>query len=251
MREDILNVQGLQVSYRTAGEGPAILILHGWGSRSDRWIRVMELLSDNKYSVIIPDLPGFGKSETPKSPWSMEDYYGFVKEFADRLGLKEFYLLGHSFGGGLALFYATKHPEKVKKLFLISAAIKRKKSLRKSIFKMLSRIGKVFSFLPFYSLFKKAFYKYVVKKSDYPYQAGVMKGTYLKVIGQDLSPFLTEIRVPTIVLWGEKDDYISVKDAHFIAEHITDAKLVLVPEGDHDLERKMPEILTQKILSFL
>lgn len=251
MREDTLNVQGLQVSYRMAGEGPAILILHGWGSKSDRWEKVGELLSGHNFSVIIPDLPGFGKSETPKSPWSMEDYYGFVKEFADRLGLKEFYLLGHSFGGGLALFYTTKHPEKVKKLFLISAAIKRKKSLRKSIFKMLSRMGKVFSFLPFYSLFKKAFYKYVVKKSDYPYQAGVMKGTYLKVIGQDLTPFLTEIRVPTIVLWGEKDDYIPVKDAHFIAEHITDAKLVLVPEGDHDLEQKMPEILTQKILSLL
>jgi len=78
-----------------------------------------------------------------------------------------------------------------------------------------------------------------------------MKGTYLKVIGQDLLPLLSMVRVPTIVLWGEKDDYIPVKDAYFIAEHITDAKLVLVPEGDHDLERKMPEILTQKILSFL
>jgi len=164
MREDTLNVQGLQVSYRTAGEGPVVLILHGWGSKSDRWEKVGELLSGHNFSVIIPDLPGFGKSETPKSPWSIEDYYGFVKEFTDRLGLKEFYLLGHSFGGGLALFYTTKHPEKVKKLFLVAAAIRRKKSLRKSIFKMLSRMGKVFSFLPFYSLFKKAFYKYVVKK---------------------------------------------------------------------------------------
>ena len=251
MKEETLRILGLQVSYKTAGEGPAVFILHGWGSKSERWEKVADLLSQQNFSVIIPDLPGFGKSEQPKSPWGIEDYYVFVKEFVDTLGLKEFYLLGHSFGGGLALFYATRHKEKVKKLFLVAAAIRREKSLKKSIFKLLSTIGKVFSFLPFYPLFKKAFYRYVIKKSDYPYQAGIMKGTYLKVIGQDLSPLLAEVFVPTIVLWGVKDGVVPIKDAYFIAEHISNAKLVLVPEGDHDLEQKMPETLAQKILSFL
>ena len=202
-------------------------------------------------SDIIPALPGFGKSEKPKSSCGIENYYVFVKEFVDTLELKEFYLLGHSFGGGVALFYATRHKEKVKKLFLVAPAIRREKSFRKSIFKLLSKIGKVFSFLPLYPLFKKAFYRYVIRKSDYPYQAGIMKGTYLKVIGQDLSPLLAEVQVPTIVLWGSKDDVVPVHDYHFIAENINNAKHVLMAEGDHDLEQKMPEILTQKLLSFL
>jgi len=249
--EKKIRIDELEMNYKIAGEGQPILILHGWGSRSERWEKVGELFSRHNFSVIIPDLPGFGKSEKPKSPWGIEEYRAFVEEFVDTLGLKEFYLLGHSFGGGLALAYTARHKERVKKLFLVAAAIRRKKSLRKSTFRTAAKLGKFFSFLPFYSLFKKAFYKYVIKKSDYPYQAGVMRGSYLKVIGQDLSPFLSEIFVPTVVLWGEKDDVVSVQDAHFIAEHITDAKLVLLPEGDHDLERKMPEALTEKIREFL
>jgi len=251
MREEILNVQGLQVSYKTAGEGPAVLILHGWGSSSASWQSVQVGLSQQGYEVIIPDLPGFGKSAEPRSPWGIEKYRVFVEEFVNALGLKEFYLLGHSFGGGLALAYTAKNPERVKKLFLVAAAIRREKSLRKHILRTAAKIGKFFSFLPFYALFRKAVYKYIIRTSDYPYQKGIMKDIYLKVIGQDLFPLLSEVKVPTVILWGEKDDVVSVEDAYFIKKHIKDSQLALFPEGDHDIEQKMPHAFTQKILEFL
>jgi len=251
MREKTLNIEGLKVSYKIAGEGPALLILHGWGSRSDRWKKVGELLSSKGCSVVILDLPGFGKSEAPRSPWGIEDYRVFVEEFVDVLGLQKFSLLGHSFGGGLALAYTVKHPERVKKLLLVAAAIKRATSLRKSIFKVAAKVAKAFSFLPFYFLFRKAVYRYIIRKSDYPYQTEVMKDTYLKVIEQDLSPFLSEVMIPTVILWGEKDDVVPIQNAYFIKEHIKNSQLVVFSEGDHDVEQKMPQALSQKILEFL
>ena len=66
-REVHITINGLKVYYQIAGSGPALLILHGWGSKSDRWTKVSELLSNQGFSVIVPDLPGFGKSEQPKS----------------------------------------------------------------------------------------------------------------------------------------------------------------------------------------
>lgn len=246
-----LDIDGLKINYKVAGEGPVILVLHGWGSDSARWESVQVRLAQQGFQVVIPDLPGFGKSEQPKSSWNIEDYSIFVEKFVDALSLKEFYLLGHSFGGGLALLYAVKHPEKIQKLFLFAAAIKREKSFRKDFLKIVAKVTKIFSFLPFYFLFRKAMYKYVIRTSDYSYQKGIMKDTYLKVIKQDLSPLLSKIKIPTIVLWGKKDDVISVKDAYFIKEHIADSELVIFPEGDHDIERKMPEVLVKNIVNFL
>jgi len=251
VKEKKIHLHNIAVNYKMVGSGPVLLVLHGWGSRNDKWEKVGELLSRHNFSVVIPDLPGFGKSEQPKSPWGIEEYRVFVEEFVNTLGLKEFYVLGHSFGGGLALAYTAGHKERVKKLFLVAPAIRRKKNLRKHILRAAAKIGKLFSFLPFYSLFRKAVYKYIIRTSDYPYQKGVMKDTYLKVVGQDLSLLLSEVKVPTVILWGEKDDVVSVEDAYFIKEHIKDSQLALLPEGDHDIEQKMPQAFTQKILEFL
>ena len=251
MKEEFLTTQGLQVRYKIAGEGPVILILHGWGSRGDRWEKVGELLSKHNFSVVIPDLPGFGKSEEPTSPWGIEEYHNFVEEFVSTLGPKEFYLLGHSFGGGLALAYAVQHPDKVKKLFLVAAAIRRKKNLRKNTLRVIAKIGKLFSLLPFYTLFRKAVYKYIIRTSDYPYQKGIMKDIYLKIVDQDLSPLLSGVKVPTVILWGAKDDVLPLGDAYFIREHIANSQFIVFPEGDHDPEQRMPEILAEKIAILL
>jgi pimeloyl-ACP methyl ester carboxylesterase len=251
LQERKVDIQGIKVSYKIAGDGPAILILHGWGSRSDRWERVAALLLQHTFSLIIPDLPGFGKSEEPKFPFGIGEYHSFLKEFVDVLGLKEFYLLGHSFGGGLALAFSVKHPEKVKKLFLFAAAVRRQEDTRKSILRRIAKTVKIFSFLPFYAVFRKGVYKYVIGKSDYPYQKGVMKDSYLRVIAQDLSPLLPYVTVPTVILWGDKDDVVPLKDAHFLKEHIPNAELAILPNGDHDAEQRIPETLSSKILSFL
>ena len=91
MREETIEIHGTRVNYKTAGDPPppeasdgrrgAILILHGWGSSSDSWIEVQKNLVQYGYNVVVPDLPGFGKTTPPAEVWGVEDYANFVFSF--------------------------------------------------------------------------------------------------------------------------------------------------------------------------
>ncbi|MBI3631484.1 MAG: alpha/beta hydrolase [Candidatus Staskawiczbacteria bacterium] len=252
MTEAQIIVKNLSVRYKIFGEkrpmhSKIILILHGWGSNSDRWQEIGQALSEKGFKVIIPDMPGFGKSETPKIPWNFNNYVSFIKEFAEDLNFKNFYLLGHSFGGAIAVKIAIDAPQKVDKLFLVACACIRKRTVLKKVLAKISKIVKVFSFLPFYALARKAFYKFIIRKSDYVYTQGIMKETYLSVISEDLSWHLSFIKVPTVIIWGDKDELTPVENAYFINQKISNSKLIIVPDAGHDLNRKKPEILVEKI----
>lgn len=251
MTEQKVFVKGLEINYKVFGDGIPFLILHGWGSNSDRWQKIGQALSEKGFYVIVPDMPGFGKSETPKTPWDFNSYVGFVEEFSEILNLKNFYLLGHSFGGAIAVKISVNVPQKIRKLFLVACACIRKKTILKKVLVKISKVAKVFSFLPYYLLIRKAFYKFIIKKSDYVYTKGVMKETYLKAISEDLSCYLSFIKVHTTIIWGDKDESTPVENAHFINKKISNSKLIIIPDTGHDLNQKMPEILVEKILENL
>lgn len=225
------------------------LILHGWGSCAKNWSRVKELLENQGCKVLVPDFPGFGENPSPLKPWSLDDYVEWVKEFCEKNNLSQIFLLGHSFGGSLAIKFSLKYPERIKKMFLVASAGIRKKTIRKKILGRISKFFKIFSFLPFYSFIRKIFYKFIVKKSDYPYLSEIMRETYLNIINEDLSSLLFQVTVPTIIIWSEKDDVVSLKEGQFINQNIKNSKLLIIPGANHDLERKAPEILVQKILN--
>jgi pimeloyl-ACP methyl ester carboxylesterase len=241
-------INGVKTYYQTFGEGKPFLILHGWGSNYERWASIAEEISKKGYKVIVPDLPGFGKSEPLALPWNTNKYIDWVERFVKELNLEEFYLLGHSFGGALASKMAVKHAQEVKKLFLVSAACVRKKTVKKGIFVRVSKLAKLFYFLPYYGFIRKAVYKFIVRKSDYVYVEGIMKSTYLNVVAEDLSFHLPFIKVPTIIIWGEKDDYTPLQEGYFIERKIKKSKIIVIAEAGHDLNRKQPEILVEKVL---
>lgn len=235
-------INGLKINYRIIGEGRPFLILHGWGSCSEKWQKVGELLAEKNLKVIIPDLPGFGQSQEPKSAWDINDYCDFVEEFVKILNLDKFFLLGHSFGGALAVKCSLKFPEKINKLFLVGAACIRKKSFKKRFFYILSKI------FPSFLLFRKFFYKFIVK-SDYLSVQGVMKEIYLKIIAEDFSGILSQIQVPTVIIWGGKDDITPLSDAYKINSKIQNSKLEIIPGVGHNLHLEAPEKLTEVILN--
>jgi len=242
------NCQIFPASPAGEGKGKPFLILHGWGSNSDRWVQIAEEISNRGFKVIVPDLPGFGRSESLLSAWNSNKYVDFVEGLVLKLGLKEFYLLGHSFGGALACKIAINHPQQVEKLFLVSAAFVRRRTIKKQVLGRASKLAKIFSFLPFYPLAKKAFYRYVVGSDDYLKTEGVMKKTFLSVIADDLSHFVAFIKVPTIIIWGDKDEATLVEDAYFLNKKIKNSKLNIIKGGVHSLHMKQPELLVQKIL---
>lgn len=243
-------INGIKTNYQVFGSGPsAFLILHGWGSNSDRWIPVAEKISEKGFRVIVPDLPGFGKSDALLIPWNINKYIDWIERFIKELNIGEFYLLGHSFGGALASKMAVKHAQEVEKLFLVSAACIRKKTTKKNFFRKISKIIKLFYFLPYYGLFRKAVYKFIIRKSDYAYFEGIMKETYLNVVAEDLSFHLPFIKVPTIIIWGDKDELTPLEDGYFIEKKIKNSKIIVIPGAGHRLAKEeQPEILAGKIL---
>jgi len=251
MIEEKILIQGVETNYKNIGKGKLLLILHGWGSNSEKWQGIGELLSKNGMKVIILDLPGFGNSQKPSKVWGLDDYCQFIWGFINFLNLEKFYLLGHSFGGALAVKCALRFPEKIEKLFLVGAACFRRKALKKKIFYGIAKILKVFSFFPGYQSLRKGFYKLIVRKSDYSYTEGIMKDIYLKIIREDLSEILSRIQIPTIIIWGEKDKIKSVKEARLIQEKIKDSKLEVLPEIGHSPHLENPKKLANILKKFL
>jgi pimeloyl-ACP methyl ester carboxylesterase len=238
----------MKINYQVFGDGKPFLILHGWGSNSDRWVPVAEKIAEKGFRVIVPDLPGFGKSDALSVPWNTNKYIDWLEKLVKELNLQEFYLLGHSFGGALASKMAVKHMQDVKKLFLVSAACVRKKTNTKKFSAIVAKIVKIFYFVPYYAFFRKAIYKFIIRKSDYVYVEGIMKETYLNVVEEDLSFHLPFIKVPTIIIWGDKDELTPISDAYFIEGQIKKSKIIVIPGAGHDLNRKYPEILAEKVL---
>jgi len=248
-------INGIKTNYQVFGEGEPFLILHGWGSNSDRWANVADLISKGvpggpgPFKVIVPDLPGFGKTDVLSAPWDTNKYINFIEQFIKELNIGEFYLFGHSFGGALTAKIAVKHVQDVKKLFLVSAACVREKTAKKNVYKRGAKFIKLFKFLPYYALFRKAVYKYIIRRSDYIYFEGVMKETYLKVVAEDVSFQLPFIKVPTVIIWGDKDDSTPIEDAKVINEKIKNSRLVIIPGAGHRLNKENAEILAEDVLN--
>ena len=99
-------IGGCEIAYRMKGEGPLLVLLHGWGANADLFQGV-EAYAASTYTVVSPDLPGFGKSTEPEEPYGLDDYVNFVKTFVctvlneHRAGeeRQQVILLGHSHGG--------------------------------------------------------------------------------------------------------------------------------------------------------
>ena len=215
-----------------------------------------ELLKSKGIEVLIPELPGFGSSPAPKEVWGSEEYAEWVLDFLEKNKWQRFNLLGHSFGGSIAAILASKHPEMIEKLILCSPAIirKRKRSLKILIFSTIAKIGKKIFSVPglrrFYPFFRKVIYK-LSGSRDYYLATGIMKKIFKKVTQTDLGYLLKEIKNPTLILWGEKDDQIPVKYGYFLKEGIRNSKLVVLPKIKHSPHREAPERLMQEIISFI
>src|SRR3989338_3932605 len=107
--ESTITIGNTSVFYREKGQGKTILILHGWGSNSSQWEGVQDSLVELGFRVIVPDLPGFGRTKEPSSPWNIKDYTVFIRNFITALNLYTHALVGHSFGGRIAISYTHEY----------------------------------------------------------------------------------------------------------------------------------------------
>ena len=220
---------GLSVAYIEQGEGPDLLLLHGWGARAETYRLLIDHLSQ-KYRVIAPDLPGFGDSEEPKTAFSVDDFADFVLHFCAAVGVTDPVVMGHSNGGRILikLLSRTPAPLDVKKAVLLdSAGIKPKHGIDWYV--------KVYS----YKAAKKLFpglaktMQGKVGSTDYKAASPVMRQAMVKAVNEDLTACLPQITASTLLIWGEQDDATPLADGKLMEQKIPDAGLVVLSGAGH------------------
>src|SRR5438067_5415172 len=116
-----LDVAGLRTRCQVQGAGDPVLVLHGWGESIES-IRPLTAAVAQIATACAVDMPGFGESEPPPEPWGTGEYAAFVRELMDTLGLEAAAVVGHSFGGRVAIRLAADFPRNVTKLVLVNSA---------------------------------------------------------------------------------------------------------------------------------
>jgi pimeloyl-ACP methyl ester carboxylesterase len=120
IREEALELHGHCLSYRIAGDGPPIMLIHGVAGSSQQWEPVMRVLSRD-FTVLAPDLLGHGRSAKPRGDYSLGAYAAGLRDLTVALGIDSATVVGHSLGGGIALQFAYQFPERTDRLVLVSS----------------------------------------------------------------------------------------------------------------------------------
>ena len=198
-------------------------------------------------------MPGF-KNETALSRvWDLDDYVEWFKEFSAKID-GQFFLLGHSFGGRIAVKFAAQNSERLKGLILAaSAGIIPKKRFPRAVAGNIAKFGKIFSFLPFYGILRKGFYRYVLRTSDYVQAEKLpfLKETFKNVIKEDLREYFSRIKTRCLIVWGDKDNMTPLSDGKIMAKEIPNARLEILQGIGHFPYTQCPELLAEKIVKFV
>ena len=219
-----INVKDININYIQYGEGKDIVLLHGWGQN----IEMMKPLGDplsNKYKITIIDFPGFGESEEPKTAWTIDDYSEMLGEIIKKLNIKKPILMGHSFGGRVAIRYSANN--KIEKLVLFGSPCIRKQqplSLKTKVLKKLKT-------LPGLDGIGEKMKKYIGSR-DYKAASPMMRQILVNTVNEDLSEYAKKIEEPTLLIWGDNDTEEPVEEARKLVKIMIDAGLVVLP-GSH------------------
>ena len=115
-----VTIHGHRRAYVKAGSGPVVLLLHGLGCDHTTWEPVIDSLA-RRYTVIAPDLLGHGKSDKPRADYSVGGYANGMRDLLTVLGIDKVTVIGHSFGGGVAMQFAYQFPERTERMLLVSS----------------------------------------------------------------------------------------------------------------------------------
>ena len=222
-----MNIDGNFINYVQYGNNSSkdIVLLHGWGQNIEMMDPIGKRLEED-FKITIIDLPGFGKSPEPDEDSDIFDYYELLNKFLLKLKITNPIMIGHSFGGRLAILYASLKP--VDKLVLFASPFRpniKKDSLKLKIFKLLKKIPGL----------KKLenFVKSHTGSSDYRNASPIMRQVLVNTINQDLSTNLPNIKASTLLIWGSNDTAVSLEEAKYIESNIKDAGLIVYEGCTH------------------
>lgn len=223
--------RGMRIEYDIVGSGNPIILLHGWGTNKNTFTNLCNEIK-TKYEVHLIDLIGFGKSDEPYKVLTLDDYVYFLCDYIKRNNIKNPIILGHSFGGRIAIKYTSLFNNVDKLILVDSAGIKKKRNIKKWISIKKYKLKKWF-----FKLTKntKAYEKLINSSGSYDYKnaSDIMKGTLSKIVNEDLRKHLKDISTETLIIWGKDDKETPYKDALLMNKLLKNSGLVSFDNTGH------------------
>lgn len=230
-----IDAEGCRMTYSVEGTGRPIVMMHGWGCEGKTLATLSNVAVKDGYKVYSVDFPGFGKSEEPPYVWGVEEYTIAIERLVKEEALENVTLLGHSFGGRVAILYASRN--NCEKVILVDAAgVKPKRSYRYYLkiyrTKLLKKAWRFF-LSPQKADRRIEDYRKRHGSADYAAASPRMRAVLSKVVNEDLRKIMPKIKAPTLLMWGSNDTATPMNDAKIMNRLIPDSGLVEFPGCGH------------------
>ncbi|MBM3242629.1 alpha/beta hydrolase [Candidatus Poribacteria bacterium] len=267
-------VNGMNVHYQRTGDGPDVVMIHGIASNLALWLNIQPVLAED-FSVTTYDLRGHGYSDMPLNGYTSADMADDLNGILDSLDIKQTHLVGHSFGGLVALHYTVLHPERVIKLVLADTGVPAVETLRKSVPVLEMWIERLAKFGISVPEDKQDDINYLIMQTRILRQqsasssgikqrrvGGLMsvKGlTQLLESTSILNDFretagltlnqIGQISQPVLISYGERSP--SMATYQYLREHLSDCKSVIIQNAGHFHPVGRPEVFVKNLKTFL
>jgi pimeloyl-ACP methyl ester carboxylesterase len=268
-------LHGHDVTYRTGGSGPVLLLVHGMAGSSAMWRDVLPGLAEH-FTVLAPDLPGHGESAKPRGDYSLGAFASSLRDLLLALGHERATLVGQSLGGGVVMQFAYQFPERTERLVLVSSG-----GLGQEVNLLLRALT-----LPGSDLVLP------IACTNWVHDAGLTVAGWLRNVGFRPSPHLVQVwesygsladpetraaflhtlrsvvdqsgqrvsatnrlylasRVPTMIVWGDSDHIIPVQQGYEAHEMIPGSRLEIFEGAGHFPHCEEPERFVKVLTDFM
>jgi haloalkane dehalogenase len=260
-----LEIEGLGVHLVDAGAGFPVVLVHGSPTSSLLFRRQISALSGT-FRVVAPDLLGFGRSAAPAAGAAFRQQADVLRALLDRLGLERYALLGHDWGGPIGVAAAIRRPEQVSRLVLVNTTLRPDfhppwywtpfvaPLLGELLLVHLDLFGRG---LPL--MMRAARERSLHRRYREPLRRPGTRRTVLALerltgyadLMREVVAALPRMQVPTLILWGEPDDYFRAPERQRLHALLPHAAVRPIPGGGHFPQEDAPEAVTDALLSFL
>ncbi|HEV3266391.1 MAG TPA: alpha/beta fold hydrolase [Acidimicrobiales bacterium] len=269
-----VSIHGHDMAYQLEGSGPPLLLLHGIAGSSRTWRDVIPRLTD-RFTVIAPDLMGHGQSEKPIGDYSLGAFASGIRDLLEVLSIDRTTVVGQSFGGGVAMQLAYQHPERCERLVLVdSGGLGREVSW---MLRFMTLPGSEYVmpviFPGFVRNWGDSLFRKINDNGIHLGRFGEMWSAYASLAeSENRKAFARTIRsvidpggqtvsamdrlylatpMPTLIIWGDRDDIIPVSHAHAAHQAIPGSQLVIIEGVGHFPQIEAPEQFVAALLDFV
>ena len=270
---------GIRMHYVTQGEGPLVVLLHGFPEFWYSWRHQIPFLAEHGYMVVAPDLRGYNDTDKPRKgydvPTLLRDIVGLIKG----LGREKAIIVGHDWGGILAWEFAIRYPEMTERLIAMNAphpaamrrAFRTLKQLRKSSYIFFFQLPWLPEFMllrnhanevgrtlrgnagqkSVFSREETAIYQQAMSK---PGAATASLNYYRQLFRRPPSSSTGKnsyVRVPTLLIWGEQDRALGIELTTGLEQWVGQLEIRRIPDSGHWVQQEQPEKVNSYMLEFL